>query len=68
MLDMKKVIKKFLVEVDSNSAECSRRVGWQRSNLYDKYKRGTFYITDLEKIAAAYGYEVEVHFVKPKQD
>ena len=68
MLDMKKVIKKFLVEVDSNTFECSRLVGWQRSNLYDKYRRNTFYVKDLERIAAAYGYEVEINFVKAKQD
>ena len=61
-MDMKKIIKTFLVQNDSNTAELARRIGCSTSLLYDKYRRNTFYVTDLEKIAEAYGCKVEIKF------
>lgn len=60
------VIREFLKQQYSTTAECARRIGCGKSNLYDKYKRGTVYVSDLEKIADAYGYEVEIKFRKKK--
>lgn len=67
MLDMQKIIKKFLIEQDSNSAQLAEKLGVTTANIYGKYKRNTFYVSDLEKIADAYGYEVEINFVPKKK-
>ncbi len=67
MLDMEKVIKKFLIEQDSNTAQCAKLLGCGTANLYGKYRRNTFYVSDLEKIAEAYGYEIEINFVPKKK-
>lgn len=68
MLEMRKIIKKFLIEQDSNTAELARKLGYKSSSIYDKYRRNTFYVEDLERIAEAYGCEVEIRFVKPHKD
>lgn len=67
MLDMQKIIKKFLIEQDSNSAQLAEKLGVSTSNIYGKYRRNTFYVSDLEKIADVYGYEVEINFVPKKK-
>lgn len=67
MLDMQKIIKKFLIEQESNTAQLAERLGVTTSNIYAKYKRNTFYVSDLEKIAEAYGCEVEINFVPKKK-
>lgn len=67
MLDMEKIIKKFLIEQESNTAQCAERLGVTTSNLYGKYRRNTFYVSDLEKIASAYGCEVKIEFVPKKE-
>lgn len=67
MLDMQKIIKKFLIEQESNSAQLADKLGVSTSNIYGKYRRNTFYVSDLEKIAEAYGYEVEINFVPKKK-
>lgn len=66
MTNCKDIITEFLKERGSTSLECSGKVGWKRSNLYDKYRRNTFYVSDLDRIANAYGYEVEIRFKKAK--
>ena len=65
-LDIKKIVKKFLIEQDSNTARLAAKLGCGTSTIYDKYRRNTFSVADLEKIAAAYGYELKIEFVKPK--
>jgi DNA-binding NtrC family response regulator len=62
-MDMRKMIKTFLVQQDSNTAELSRRLGYSRSNLYDKYRRNTFSVDDLERIAEAYGHKLKIEFI-----
>lgn len=66
MLSMEKLIKTFLLEQDSNTAQLAKRIGCGTSNLYDKYRRNTFSVADLERIADAYGCEVEIKFVPKK--
>lgn len=63
-MDCKKVIKKFLVDQDSNTAELARRLGCGTSNLYDKYRRNTWSVAELERVAEAYGFRLSVEFVK----
>ena len=65
-MDIGTVVKEFLKARGSNVAECTQRLGFAHSNLYDKCRRGTFYVSDLEKIADAYGYEIEIKFRKKK--
>lgn len=67
MLDMEKIVKKFLIEQGSNTAQAAEKIGVSSANIYGKYRRNTFYISDLEKIAEAYGYEVEINFVPKKK-
>ena len=66
MVDLKELVTSFLKARGSNTAKCAEKIGCGKSNLYDKYRRGTFYVSDLEKIADAYGYEVEIKFRKKK--
>ena len=66
MIDLEKLIKKFLIEQDSNTAQCAAKIGCGTANLYGKYRRNTFYVSDLEKIAEAYGHEVKIEFVPKK--
>lgn len=66
MTNCEEVIKSFLKSIGSSTAECGRRLGYVKSVLYDKYKRNTFYVSDLDRIANAYGYEVEIRFKKAK--
>ena len=63
-MDMRKIIKTFLIQQDSNTAQLAAKLGCGTSNLYDKYRRNTFSVEDLERIAAAYGHELEIKFVK----
>jgi transcriptional regulator with XRE-family HTH domain len=39
--------------------------GQSRQNLSNKFSRGNFTEDDIQKLAAALGCEVEVHFVLP---
>lgn len=62
-MDMKKIIKTFLIQQDSNTVQLAARLGCGTSNLYDKYKRNTFSVEDLERIAEAYGHKLKIEFI-----
>lgn len=44
-------------------SELARRMGQTPQNLNNKYKRNTFKISELEKVAEALGARLEVTFV-----
>lgn len=46
-----------------SEAELARRTGQTPQNLNNKYKRNTFKLSELEKIAEALGARLEVSFV-----
>lgn len=44
-------------------AELARRTGQTPQNMHNKYKRGTFKVSELEKVAEALGAELQISFV-----
>lgn len=44
-------------------AELARRTGQTPQNMNNKYKRNTFKIAELEKVAEALGAELQIKFV-----
>ena len=44
-------------------AELARRTGQTPQNMNNKYKRGTFKVSELEKVAEALGAELQISFV-----
>ena len=61
-MDGTKIIKKFLLENDSNALELSKKLNCSSANIYNKMKRNNFSLNELEEIAAAYGCELEISF------
>lgn len=61
-MDGTKLIKKLLVEADINTVELAKRLNCGTANLYNKYKRNNFSLNELEEIATACGYTMEVNF------
>jgi hypothetical protein len=61
-MDGTKIIKKFLLEKDSNALELSKKLNCSSANIYNKMKRNNFSLNELEEIAAAYGCELEISF------
>lgn len=66
MLSMEKLIKTFLIEQGSNTKQLAEKIGCGSANIYGKYRRNTFSVADLERIADAYNCEVEIKFVPKK--
>lgn len=44
-------------------AELARRTGQTPQNMNNKYKRGTFKVAELEKVAEALGAELKISFI-----
>ena len=44
-------------------AELARRTGQTPQNMNNKYKRNTFKISELEKIAEAFNAELKISFI-----
>lgn len=44
-------------------AELARRTGQTPQNMNNKYKRNTFKISELEKVAEALGAELKISFI-----
>ncbi len=56
-------IRVLCVRCNVSEAELARRLGKSPQNFNSKMKRGTFTITDLEKVAAALGVTFKRSFV-----
>ena len=56
-------IRVLCVRCNVSEAELARRLGKSPQNFNSKMKRGTFTITDLEKVAAAFGVTFKRNFV-----
>ena len=46
-----------------SEAELARRTGQTPQNMKSKYKRNTFKISELEKVAEALGAELKIQFI-----
>ncbi len=46
-----------------SEAELARRTGQTPQNMNNKYKRNTFKISELEKVADAFGAELKIAFI-----
>jgi hypothetical protein len=46
-----------------SEAELARRTGQTPQNLNNKYKRNTFKVSELEKIAEAFDAELRIQFI-----
>ena len=46
-----------------SEAELARRTGQTPQNMNNKYKRNTFKISELEKVADAMGADLEIKFI-----
>lgn len=44
-------------------AELARRTGQSPQNMNNKYKRNTFKVSELEKVAEALGAELKISFI-----
>ena len=66
-MDCKTFIKVFLAQNNSNVSELARRTGTTSQNLRGKLARNDFRVSDLERIAAAYGCTLKIEFIPPDQ-
>lgn len=60
---MREYIKLCCVKRNITEAELARRMGQTPQNLNNKYKRNTFKVSELEKIAEALGATLSVSFI-----
>ncbi len=64
MVDMREYIRLCLVKRDNMSeAELARRTGQTPQNMSNKYKRNTFKVSELEKVADALGADLQIRFI-----
>lgn len=63
-MDVREYIKLCCVKKGNISeAELARRTGQTPQNMNNKYKRNTFKIAELEKVAEALGADLRISFV-----
>lgn len=66
-MDVREYIKLCCVKRGNVSeAELARRTGQTPQNMNNKYKRNTFKISELEKVAEALDADLEISFVDKK--
>lgn len=66
-MDVREYIKLCCVKRGNMSeAELARRTGQTPQNMNNKYKRNTFKISELEKVAEALGADLRISFVDKK--
>lgn len=64
-MDIGKKIEMALTYKGMTKAELAKQIGTSAPNVTQKFKRGTFSITDCEKIAEILGAEFEFSIVFP---
>ncbi len=63
-MDVREYIKLCCVKKRNISeAELARRTGQTPQNMNNKYKRNTFKVSELEKVAEALGAELKISFI-----
>ena len=64
-MEIKKLIKKLLVELGITQTELAKKVGQTQANLSRKIVSDNFRINDLEKLVNALGCTLEVNIILP---
>jgi len=62
-MNMREYIKLCCVKRNITEAELARRMGQTPQNLNNKYKRNTFKVSELDKIAEALGATLSISFI-----
>lgn len=64
MMDIREYIRLCCVKRGNVSeAELARRTGQTRQNMNNKYKRNSFKISELEKVAEALDADLQISFI-----
>lgn len=63
-LDVTKEIQKILLEENLSKSYLAEKLNFSQANLSKKFKLNNYRINDLEEIAKAIGYKVEIKFIK----
>lgn len=63
-MDMTTEIKKLMLDEKINMVGLAKRLNTSQPNLSAKFKRNNFSIKELEEIAAALNYTIEIKFIK----
>ena len=64
MLNIENTIRKIMIDEKITVTELAKRIGISTSNLSNKLRRNNICPNDLEKIAEALGYELNIEFIK----
>lgn len=62
-MNTREYIKLCCVKRNITEAELARRMGQTPQNINNKYKRNTFKVSELEKIADALGATLSISFI-----
>jgi len=62
-MDGTKIIKKLMLEKDTNTVQLAKLLDCGTANIYNKYKRNNFSLNEVEEIAAALGCDLKITFV-----
>lgn len=63
-MDITKIIKKILIDENVTVSELANRLNTTQPNLSAKFKRNDFRISEIEEIAAALGYSLNLEIKK----
>lgn len=63
-MDITKMIKKVMIDENIKQEVLAEKLNFSQANLSKKFKLNNFRIKELEEIAAAMGYKVEINFLK----
>ena len=63
-MNISKEIKKMLIDNDMTQTELANKLGTSQGNLANKMKRNNFSVNEMNDIAEALGYDLEIKFVK----
>lgn len=66
-MNVTKEIKKVMLEENITQETLAGILETSQANLSKKFKLNNYRTKDLEKIAEAIGYRVEIHFIKKNQ-
>ena len=64
MTDIINVIKKLSKTSDTTLTAAIHQAGYNSQNIYNKFKRGNIYFSEVESILNQLGYQIEI---KPKK-
>lgn len=63
-MDIAKEIKKVLIDEGLTQSELAEKIGTSQGNLANKLKRNNFSTNELQEIAEALNYRLNIEFIK----